>query len=219
MISWIASTIFGVHYPLRNIRICQTVLRRRLRIIASSGQAIFQGKQQNYVMLTGLSINFHLHYLDALKKNLIAIAVVISLLIVLIIRIAVRQGHLPLRNVSNAIKNITSENLDARLEPTRVPIELEQLVISFNHMIGKIEDVFTRQANFSADIAHEIRTPITNLVTQTEIALSQDRTQRELEDVLYSSLEEYNRMTKMVSDMLFWLDWPYISIHFLSLNP
>lgn len=174
------------------------------RIIASSGQAIFQGKQQNYVMLTGLSINFHLHYLDALKKNLIAIAVVISLLIVLIIRIAVRQGHLPLRNVSNAIKNITSENLDARLEPTRVPIELEQLVISFNHMIGKIEDVFTRQANFSADIAHEIRTPITNLVTQTEIALSQDRTQRELEDVLYSSLEEYNRMTKMVSDMLFW---------------
>ncbi|EIT0570487.1 Cu(+)/Ag(+) sensor histidine kinase [Escherichia coli] len=126
------------------------------RIIASSGQATFQGKQQNYVMLTGLSI-----------------------------------------------KNITSENLDARLEPTRVPIELEQLVISFNHMIGKIEDVFTRQANFSADIAHEIRTPITNLVTQTEIALSQDRTQKELEDVLYSSLEEYNRMTKMVSDMLF----------------
>jgi two-component system heavy metal sensor histidine kinase CusS len=47
-------------------------------------------------------------------------------------------------------------------------------------MIGKIEDVFTRQANFSADIAHEIRTPITNLVTQTEIALSQDRTQRNL---------------------------------------
>ncbi|MDK9976932.1 copper/silver sensor histidine kinase SilS, partial [Enterobacter cloacae] len=45
--------------------------------------------------------------------------------------------------------------------------------------------------------------PITNLVTQTEIALSQDRTQKELEDVLYSSLEEYNRMTKMVSDMLF----------------
>lgn len=173
------------------------------RIIASAGQAIFQGKQQNYVMLIGLSINFHLHYLDALKKNLIAIAVVISLLIVLIIRIAVRQGHLPLRNVSNAIKNITSENLDARLEPTRVPIELEQLVISFNHMIERIEDVFTRQANFSADIAHEIRTPITNLVTQTEIALSQDRTKKELEDVLYSSLEEYNRMTKMVSDMLF----------------
>ncbi len=48
-----------------------------------------------------------------------------------------------------------------------------------------------------------MRTPITNLVTQTEIALSQPRTVKELEDVLYSSLEEYNRMAKMVSDMLF----------------
>jgi two-component system heavy metal sensor histidine kinase CusS len=81
------------------------------RIIASSGVTAFQGKNQNYVMLIGLSINFHLHYLDALKKNLVAIAAVISLLIILIIRIAVRQG-ISLRNVSNAIKNITSENLD-----------------------------------------------------------------------------------------------------------
>ncbi|MBX4426095.1 HAMP domain-containing protein, partial [Mycobacterium tuberculosis] len=89
--------------------------------------------------------------------------------------------------------NITSRDLDVRLDSQAVPVELERLALSFNHMLERIEDVFTRQANFSADIAHEIRTPITNLVTQTEIALSQDRTQRELEDVLYSSLEEYNR--------------------------
>jgi two-component system heavy metal sensor histidine kinase CusS len=55
----------------------------------------------------------------------------------------------------------------------------------------------------SADIAHEIRTPITNLVTQTEIALSQSRSQQELEEVLYSNLEEFSRMSRMVSDMLF----------------
>ncbi|MCK7450178.1 Cu(+)/Ag(+) sensor histidine kinase [Enterobacter chengduensis] len=177
--------------------------RETYRIVASAGTATLQGKTQDYVMLIGLSINFHLHYLEALKKNLLLIAAAISLLIIVVIRIAVRQGHLPLRNVSNAIKNITSENLDARLEPSRVPVELEQLVVSFNQMIEKIEDVFTRQANFSADIAHEIRTPITNLVTQTEIALSQHRSQKELEDVLYSSLEEYSRMTRMVSDMLF----------------
>ncbi|EKS6735003.1 Cu(+)/Ag(+) sensor histidine kinase [Enterobacter asburiae] len=195
--------LWTVEDPAENMHAGSNMKMETYRIIATSGTATLQGKPQNYVMLIGLSINFHLHYLEALKKNLLAIAAVISLLIILVIRIAVRQGHLPLRNVSNAIKNITSENLDARLEPTRVPIELEQLVISFNHMIEKIEDVFTRQANFSADIAHEIRTPITNLVTQTEIALSQDRTQKELEDVLYSSLEEYNRMTKMVSDMLF----------------
>ena len=169
------------------------------RVIASTVRA----HDQTYTLLTALSIDFHLHYLDELKRNLMMIATVISLLIIVIVLIAVRKGHQPLRDVSMAIKNITSENLDVRLGPNRVPIELEQLVISFNQMIGRIEDVFRRQANFSADIAHEMRTPITNLVTQTEIALSQPRTVKELEDVLYSSLEEYNRMAKMVSDMLF----------------
>lgn len=195
--------LWSVEEPAGSMHAGSDMKMETYRIIASSGTATLQGKTQRYVMLIGLSINFHLHYLEALKKNLFAIATAIGLLIILIVRIAVRQGHLPLRNVSTAIKNITSENLDARLEPSRVPVELEQLVISFNHMIEKIEDVFTRQANFSADIAHEIRTPITNLVTQTEIALSQNRSQKELEDVLYSSLEEYNRMTRMVSDMLF----------------
>lgn len=169
------------------------------RVIAST----IRTHDQTYTLLTALSIDFHLHYLDQLKRNLMMIATVISLLIIVIVLIAVRKGHQPLRDVSVAIKNITSENLDVRLDPTRVPIELEQLVMSFNQMIGRIEDVFRRQANFSADIAHEMRTPITNLLTQTEIALSHTRTVKELEDVLYSSLEEYNRMAKMVSDMLF----------------
>lgn len=173
------------------------------RIIASPVASPYNAKTTTDTLLVALSIDFHLHYLDALKHNLLMIASAMSLLIIFIVLFAVHKGHQPLRNVSMKIKNITSENLDVRLVPERVPIELEQLVISFNHMISRIEDVFTRQANFSADIAHEIRTPITNLVTQTEIALSQPRTAKELEDVLYSSLEEYNRMAKMVSDMLF----------------
>ncbi len=173
------------------------------RIIASSVNSPDGNNIKKDTLLIALSIDFHLHYLDALKYNLLIIASLMSLLIILTVYFAVHKGHQPLRNVSLKIKNITSDNLDVRLDPARVPIELEQLVISFNSMISRIEDVFTRQANFSADIAHEIRTPITNLVTQTEIVLSQQRTEKELEDVLYSSLEEYHRMAKMVSDMLF----------------
>lgn len=173
------------------------------RIIASAIASPGNEKTTTDTLLIALAIDFHLHYLDALKHNLLMTASAISLLIICIVLFAVHKGHQPLRNVSMKIKNITSENLDVRLDPGQVPIELEQLVISFNQMIERIEGVFTRQANFSADIAHEIRTPITNLVTQTEIVLSQQRTEKELEDVLYSSLEEYHRMAKMVSDMLF----------------
>lgn len=156
-----------------------------------------------YTLYIALSIDFHLHYINDLKNKLIMTASIISIVIVFIVLFAVYKGHEPIRRVSRQIQNITSKDLDVRLDPQAVPIELERLVLSFNHMLERIEDVFTRQSNFSADIAHEIRTPITNLVTQTEIVLSQPRSQKELEEVLYSNLEEFGRMTKMVSDMLF----------------
>lgn len=60
--------LWTVEDPARPMDTGSEMKMETYRIIASSGQAIFQGKQQNYVMLTGLSINFHLHYLDALKK-------------------------------------------------------------------------------------------------------------------------------------------------------
>lgn len=173
------------------------------RAIALQGRTSFKGNDGGYVLLSALSINFHTRYIEMLKQDLLFIATCMSLLIVAVVMIAVRKGHDPLREVSEDIKNITSDNLDTRLDPNQVPAELTQLVMSFNGMIEKIEDVFNRQANFSADLAHEIRTPITNLLTQTEIALSQNRTCTELREVLYSSLEEYGRMSKMVSDMLF----------------
>ena len=65
--------------------------------------------------------------------------------------------------------------MDFRLEPRSVPAELVELTISFNEMIGRLEDVFRRLSDFSGDIAHELRTPITNLRTHTEVALTQAR--------------------------------------------
>ncbi|WP_159566369.1 Cu(+)/Ag(+) sensor histidine kinase [Budvicia diplopodorum] len=173
------------------------------RVMSLPIPTVINGQATHYRMVIALSINFHLHYIQELTRSLSVAALLICLIIVLIVRIAVYQGHAPLRRVSKTIKSITSDNLDVRLQPNEVPIELQQLVVSFNSMIERIEDVFKRQSNFSADIAHEIRTPITNLATQTQIALSQNRSAEDYQEVLYSNLEEYERMAKMVSDMLF----------------
>lgn len=101
-----------------------------------------------YTLYIALSIDFHLHYINDLMNKLIMTASVISILIVFIVLLAVHKGHAPIRSVSRQIQNITSKDLDVRLDPQTVPIELEQLVLSFNHMIERIEDVFTRQSNF-----------------------------------------------------------------------
>ena len=76
-----------------------------------------------------------------------------------------------------------------------MPVELNSWERSFLRTIaiGKIEDVFTRQVNFSADIAHEIRRLSPTSGDANGNRVSQNRSQKELEDVLYPAPEEYNR--------------------------
>ncbi|MBO1928730.1 HAMP domain-containing protein [Providencia rettgeri] len=130
-------------------------------------------------MVTALSLNFHHDYLSSLINNLIVSAIILCLFTILVVYFLVIKGK-PLKDVSDEIKNVTSENLSVRLDPDSVPNELKQLTKSFNQMLVKIEDVFVRQTNFSADIAHEMRTPITNLMTETQISLSKNRSKEEL---------------------------------------
>lgn len=158
-------------------------------------------KPLNLAIATG--INFHLHYLESFHRYLKLITFVACLIAILATWLAVYQGHAPLRRISREIRRIKSDQLHIRLEPRTVPVELTELAVSFNDMLDRIEDVFRRLTNFSADIAHELRTPITNLKTQTEVVLSQSRNLEQYREILYSNLEEYERMAKMVGDMLF----------------
>jgi two-component system heavy metal sensor histidine kinase CusS len=70
-------------------------------------------------------------------------------------------------------------------------------------MLARLEESFRRLQDFSADIAHDMRTPVGNLMMQTQVALTRSRTPEEYREVLYSSLEEYDRLARMISDMLF----------------
>ncbi|WP_246806656.1 heavy metal sensor histidine kinase [Neopusillimonas maritima] len=148
-------------------------------------------------------IDFHLHYLESFHAYLRWLTVLACLIAIVTTWFAVHQGHAPIRRISRQINAITSEQLHLRLETQGVPSELMPLAAAFNNMIDRLEDGFQRLSNFTGDIAHELRTPITNLTTQTQVALSRARTAMEYREVLYSSLEEYERMAKMVSDMLF----------------
>ena len=148
-------------------------------------------------------IGFHLHYLDSFRIYLKLITLAACLIAILATWFAVYQGHAPLRRISAEIRRIKSDHLSIRLAPNTVPVELTELAVSFNDMLDRLEEGFQRLSNFSADIAHELRTPITNLRTQTEVALSQPRDLAQYQEILYSSLEEYERMAKMVGDMLF----------------
>jgi two-component system heavy metal sensor histidine kinase CusS len=102
-----------------------------------------------------------------------------------------------------SVAHIEASRLGERLPERHVPAEIESLAVAFNAMLARLEDSFRRLSEFSSDIAHELRTPVSNLMTQTQVALSSARDSDDYREILYSNLEEYERMAQMIGDMLF----------------
>jgi two-component system heavy metal sensor histidine kinase CusS len=161
------------------------------------------GSTQHYTTVVATATGFHEHFLLSFRRTIWAATTVTGLLAILATWLAVYRGHAPLREISARIRGLSTAQLDLRLEPNKVPIELAELATSFNTTLERIEDDFKRLSNFSADIAHELRTPVTNLLTQTQVLLTKERSIEAYREVLYSNLEEYERMAKMIGDMLY----------------
>jgi len=117
--------------------------------------------------------------------------------------IAARRGLAPVREMTHVAQSITASRLHDRLPTAALPPELVDLATAFNGMLSRLEDSFRRLSEFSSDLAHELRTPIGSLMTQTQVALSRTRSAEEYREVLYSNSEEYERLARMIADMLF----------------
>ena len=154
-------------------------------------------------VLVADSIEPHLRYMALLRRGLWGGTLLSCIVAVVAAGLAVRWGHAPLRRIGATVRGITSEHLHVRLEPAEVPIKLDPLVTSFNQMLDRLQASFTRLSHFTADVAHELRTPVTSLTTQTQVALSKSRDPAAYREVLYSGLEELERIRKMIGDMLF----------------
>ncbi|MBK8637014.1 MAG: heavy metal sensor histidine kinase [Chromatiaceae bacterium] len=154
-------------------------------------------------VVIGLDISHHRHFMAGFRRTLAMAMALAALLTGVLGWAATRAGLRPLRRVTALASTLEASRLGARLPEARVPAEIETLVVAFNAMLARLEDSFRRLSEFSADIAHELRTPVGNLMIQTQVALSDARTLDQYREILYSSLEEYERMAQMISDMLF----------------
>jgi len=114
-----------------------------------------------------------------------------------------RRGVRPLEQIARTARQITSSSLDARIAQARLPSEVASLATTFNEMLARLQDSFERLSRFSADIAHELRTPVSNLRGETEVTLGRARTPEEYRDILSSSLEEYERLSRLIDSLLF----------------
>jgi two-component system, OmpR family, heavy metal sensor histidine kinase CusS len=115
----------------------------------------------------------------------------------------VRRGLAPMMDLAVQTRAIDAQRLGQRLK-LAVPVEeLQPAVDQFNALMGRLERAYVQLESFNADVAHELRTPLAALIGHTELALSRERSAAELEETLSSNLEELQRLSAMVNDMLF----------------
>jgi two-component system heavy metal sensor histidine kinase CusS len=172
------------------------VLIRRISTSTSIGSS-------SYTVAVAVVMDYHLRFIEKFRRTLWFMILSSIMLTGLMGWFVVRRGHAPLHSIITQISRISANELNTRLSPETVPSELVGLAISFNGMLERVEESFQRLTNYSADIAHELRTPVANLMTQTQVALTRARSIDEYREVLYSTMEEYERMAQMIGDMLF----------------
>ncbi len=114
-----------------------------------------------------------------------------------------KRGIRPVRYVGETAKRIGSSTLNERIQSEGYPIELADLALTFNAMLDRLQESFERLTRFSADLAHELRTPVNNLRGEIEVALARSRTSDEYREVLVSNLEETVRLSELIGSLLF----------------
>ena len=113
------------------------------------------------------------------------------------------QGIRPVEEIAATARRITSTHLGERIAAEGYPYELASLALTFNKMLDGLEDSFARISQFSADIAHDLRTPVNNIRGEAEVALARARTIEEYRDALESSLEEAVHLSDLIGNLLF----------------
>jgi two-component system, OmpR family, heavy metal sensor histidine kinase CusS len=121
----------------------------------------------------------------------------------LIAIIVARRGLQPLRELTESLGGIGPNQLKERIGSKGWPRELQPLATAFDQMLTRLDDSFTRLSQFSADLAHELRTPIANMLGEAQVALTRDRTAAEYRETIESTVAECERLSRIVDNLLF----------------
>lgn len=113
------------------------------------------------------------------------------------------RGLRPVESLGRQTSRIEAHNLNARLDARGGPVELHELATSVNRMLDRLERAFVRLSQFSSDLAHDMRTPLANVISSSQVTLSRARTTDEYEALIDSNIEECERLQRMIENMLF----------------
>jgi len=152
--------------------------------------------------LLELDISSDVRLRRTLAWALFAIALSGAMMVSLLGAWLVRRALAPIDKLSAEAATVSADAMGQRLNENQ-PDELRPLVRQFNAVLGRLEHAYVQMEGFNADVAHELRTPLATMIGETELALTRKYTQAAMQETLGSNLEELQRLSHIVTDMLF----------------
>lgn len=163
---------------------------------ASSAATIHRG-------VVGLDTGPRQRLLHQQGKSIAWIGAAGLLVAILLGAIVATRGLKPIRRLSVEASRIDAKSSGQRLSTPTGNDELEGLVSAFNGVLDRMNAIYLQMESFNADVAHELRRPLTNLISGFELAVSNTRTPAELREAMGEGLEELQSMKSLINDMLF----------------
>lgn len=176
-------------------------------------------EEQNNYLISRIKVDFHnlqeiiievsttKELLNSTLEELVYILMFI-LPIILIFSILggnfiIYKSFLPIEKILIQLKNINAKDLSTRIKNNKSADEINNLIFEINSLLGRLEDSFERISQFSSDASHELKTPLTIIKGELEIALRKDRDISEYKKVLNSCINEVNIIEETINDLLF----------------
>jgi heavy metal sensor kinase len=205
--NWIYQSQFMKRHPLPPVepeRITRLsfedhwINRRPLRFATQR----FEVNGHGYAVQTGLHINDLVSVLSAFRIYLLMFAPLALLVAASGGYWLSRRALAPVDAIVRTARQISGANLDSRLEKLHTGDELERLSETLNEMLDRIEGAFRRVTQFTADASHELRTPISLIRTEAELALRRAREGAQYKEALQHILREAERTTALIEELL-----------------
>lgn len=163
----------------------------------------YSGKAGDYLVIVSAANYYSTHHLAYLRNILLIGIVLASAVALLVAFVFSRQVFTPVKEITDKVKEISSQSLHLRLESGRVNDEIGELETTFNNMLDRLETAFETQNNFISNASHELSTPLTTIIGEAEVTLSKSRSETEYVESLTTILSEAERLEKITKSLLF----------------
>lgn len=149
------------------------------------------------------------HPIDVIQKSLTSLVTILGIVFIVLIIPMILGGYgmargimQPISELIEKLQKISSEHLHERIKNPRTGDEMEELVVTFNNLLNRLQNAFQRERQFIADVAHELKTPLATLQSGIEITLSKERNKEEYKEAMEETLIDARRQSNTLNKLL-----------------